>query len=229
MNSFQVERIFLVRHAESEGNVDKTVHLSVPDHAIALSPNGVLQAKMAAEFLRDFYLRAGHSFTTTCLWSSPYKRTRQTARAFAHALSFSVANQAESILLCEQQFGLFDGVPDEELPTKFPLEHAHYKKCEDFEGRFWSRVPLGESRFDVAVRVHQVFGTLIRNAELHRAKNIVIVSHGVTIRAFRMMWMDRPWEWVEEEKNPNNCQIDLLEFSKDVWQERTIFDGFPKS
>lgn len=33
-------RIFLVRHGESEGNVDKSVHEKMADHAIPLSENG---------------------------------------------------------------------------------------------------------------------------------------------------------------------------------------------
>jgi len=40
-------RIFLIRHGESVANVDKKVHLTVPDHAIGLSDLGHQQADRA--------------------------------------------------------------------------------------------------------------------------------------------------------------------------------------
>lgn len=40
----------------------------------------------------------------------------------------------EHINLCEQQFGLFDGVPNEELPALFLNKIGHYQKCIEREG-----------------------------------------------------------------------------------------------
>lgn len=231
----RVQRIFLVRHAESEGNVDKTVHARMPDHAIGLSPTGLQQADSVGIVLADWVEKNGYHGGQIRFWNSPYKRTRQTVDAlvkrFGESLktNWIITDRAENILLCEQQFGLFDGIPDEELPVRFPNEHAHYKKCEDFEGRFWARFPSGESRFDVCQRVHQFFGTIQRDAERHGVEDVVIVAHGVTNRAIRTMWMHHNWEWFEAEKNPNNCSISLIELDK-VTQKYVdrgyIFDGF---
>jgi broad specificity phosphatase PhoE len=138
----------------------------------------------------------------------------------------SITDQREHIMLCEQQFGLFDGVPDEELPQRFPLEHAHYALAEKFEGRFWARMPLGESRFDVAMRVHQAFGTFQRDAERHDIRNIVVICHGVTLRAFVMMWCHYTPEWFENEPNPANCAIRLIEDGED---KGYLFDGFERA
>jgi broad specificity phosphatase PhoE len=44
-------RIFLVRHGESEGNVDHSVHERMADHAISLSDHGMHQAFRAGQFL----------------------------------------------------------------------------------------------------------------------------------------------------------------------------------
>jgi broad specificity phosphatase PhoE len=91
----------------------------------------------------------------------------------------------------------------------YPVEHSHFTKLIKFHGRFWARPPLGESRFDVAKRVHQVsipahnvdqfwsfyidflqaFGTFHRDAERHGIRDLIIVTHGVTLRAFLMMWL----------------------------------------
>lgn len=193
-------KILLVRHGESESNVDHSVHFEKPDHAIELSRTGQTQARQCGEDL------AAINFEPQRIWVSPYTRTRQTAEGILEGSGYT-CEVRESIHLVEQQFGLFDGYPEEELPKVFPAEHAHYNKAEEFEGRFWARMPLGESRFDVCQRVHQFFGTIQRDAEKHGIDNLLIVSHGVTIRAFIMMWCHKPWEWFERERNPENCSI----------------------
>ncbi len=202
-----MQNIYLVRHGESMGNVDKNVHKELPDHAIPLSETGHSQAIAAGKSLRQ--LLAGKEDEKVRIWTSPYQRTRQTASYIETELNehFQFLDKKEDIKLCEQQFGLFDGVPDEDLPIRFPDEHAHYDLAARHEGRFWARMPLGESRFDVACRVHQSFGTFHRDAERHNVRNIIVVCHGVTLRAFVMMWRHYPVEWFENEKNPGNCDI----------------------
>lgn len=182
------------------------------------------------------------------LWVSPYKRTRQTADGIEYAfrkawLAPKVPmdqpvppgpwekepifqhGRREHINLVEQQFGLFDGYEDEERAERYPKEFDHFKKCVDQEGEFWARMPLGESRFDVAVRVHQAFGTFKRDEEKHGIQNLIVVSHGTTLRAFTMQWLHLPFEWFEKEANYNNCSIRLIEDDVD---RGFIFEGFPK-
>jgi Histidine phosphatase superfamily (branch 1) len=56
------------------------------------------------------------------------------------------------------------------------------------------------------------------DASLERSNPVgsfIVVSHGVTIRCFRMQWMHYPWEWYEREKNPRNCSIQLIEVGPD--------------
>jgi 2,3-bisphosphoglycerate-dependent phosphoglycerate mutase len=181
------------------------------------------------------------------MWRSPYTRTRQTAE---HIWNLSWARDTtaiatpgaatsiwerrpkgvpvifdmrEHLLLAEQQFGLFDGLSDEEREARYPAEHAYYEKCKKFEGKLWPKMPLGESRIDVAQRVHQSFGTFKRDAEKHGINDVIIVAHGTVNRAFLMMWMHLPYEWMHEEPNPPNCSVRLLEDGKD---KGYIFEGF---
>lgn len=246
-------RIFLVRHGQSISNVDKSEHHRTADHAMPLSEEGGEQAKAAGIFLckwfheHKLYLTFGGSDTVSRfdarLWVSPYLRTRQTADNiedefrrmwFAPKMKpippgpwqtepVFTHGRREEISLSEQQFGLFDGYEDDELAAKFPVEHAHYKKSEDFEGKFWAKMPQGESRFDVARRVKSVFGTFKRDEEKHKIQNLVVVAHGVTIRAFVMQWLHLPYEWSEKEPNPKNCSIRLIE---DKTDRGYIFEGF---
>lgn len=220
--------LLLVRHGFSKGNEDIKTHHSLPDHIIPLTDKGIEQAHQAANKVQK-YLQDKYDFGTCIggrlhhevrLWSSPYVRTRQTADAFNSIVwkdnCCIITDRREDIALCEQQFGLFDGLSDLELKDKYPNEHEHYTKCEKFGGRFWARMPLGESRFDVTLRVQQVFGTWQRDLEKHGIETVVVVSHGVTIRAILMRWLHLPFEWFEQEPNPKNCSVRVISCGEDL-------------
>ena len=218
-------RIYLVRHGQSQGNVDRTIHETMADHAIPLSARGREQARETGDWLREHLARRPPPEHLR-LWTSPYRRTRETADGITAGVnqgSRPITDRKEHILLCEQQFGLFDGIPDDQLPVRYPDEHAHYAKQEAFEGKFWARMPLGESRFDVATRVHQAFGTFQRDAQKYGIEDLIIICHGVTLRAFVMMWLNLSPEWFDDEPNPKNCAIRLLEDARD---RGYIFPGF---
>jgi 2,3-bisphosphoglycerate-dependent phosphoglycerate mutase len=224
-------RIILIRHGESAGNIDKRKHFELADHAVPLTDLGRRQARASGEWLGRYFLEHNTPDTKTRFWVSPYARTRQTAdevirgvEAVAstagdehrHMLEF---DRREHINLVEQQFGLFDGIPEEQLAEAFPRESAHYNKQLEFEGKFWARMPMGESRFDVAVRVHQAFGTFHRDHDKKGINQLVIVSHGVTIRAFQMQWLHRSYEWFEREKNPENASIHMIHGQTDLGRQ----------
>lgn len=231
--------ILLIRHAESIGNKDKSVLASRADHSIPLSEEGHKQAVIAGEIIKEYFetrkssekkdiLDSSHSteFRSTghCrLWVSPYLRSRETAKHIEEVAGKHITDKREHILLGEQQFGLFEGRTLNELKRMHPKEFDHFTKCIEAEGRFWARPPLGESRFDVAKRVHQAFGTFHRDSQMHGIRDLIIVSHGVAIRAFIMMWLHLCPEWFEKETNPNFCSIRLLEDNID---KGYLFEGF---
>lgn len=45
------KRIILLRHAESEGNIDKNIYKTKPDYALNITEKGIKQSKLAGEFL----------------------------------------------------------------------------------------------------------------------------------------------------------------------------------
>lgn len=221
-----MKNIYLVRHGESMANVNKRVHSDYPDHAIPLSSKGFTQAFEAGKVLGNLLARTDSSAPVR-LWTSPYRRTRQTAEEIRKGMGEigRPFDQREHINLCEQQFGLFDGYEDDELAEAFPLEHKHYDLAVSHEGKFWPRMPMGESRFDVAVRVHQAFGTFHRDAERHGIEDIIVVCHGVTMRAFIMQWLHLPYEWFEQQKNPGNCDIYHLNCEQEGENRYVYQDG----
>lgn len=138
-----------------------------------------------------------------------------------------VPHAREDILLAEQQFGLFDGLTDDECKLAFPHEFEHYHKTKKAQGKMWARMPQGESRADVCLRLRTFFGSLHRDMKRHNIDTAVIVGHGTTNRAFATMWMHKPYEWMHEEVNPLNCSIRLIE-DGELHPENNgyIFPGF---
>lgn len=219
--------LYLVRHGETEGNVDRAAHKRVADHAIQLTENGIDQARQAGQFLAEYFQNNPMgdlaSPINTRLWTSPYERARETAHHMSEFLGDHVGSTREDIRLAEQQFGLFDGLETGEIANQFPNEYEHYEKCKAFGGRFWARMPGGESRFDVALRVHDFFGTIQRDAEKHGIRHLIIVGHGVTNRAIIMRWLHLTPEWFEAEENPPNASIRHIAGTLD---RGYVFPGF---
>lgn len=237
-------RVFLVRHGVSVANKDWSENTRVADHAISLAPEGHEQARAAGRFLAQWFkenLGSSPEPVKIRLWHSPYLRTRQTAAGIEETCRIPKSDienphddypeegaswfidKREHLLLHEQQFGVFDGLSDEQREKHYPREQAYYEKCKKFEGKMWPKMPQGESRADVCMRVHQAFGTFHRDAQKHGIENIVVVGHGTTNRAFLQMWLHKPWEWMHQEPNPKNCSVRLIENGVD---KEYIFDGF---
>ena len=141
-------------------------------------------------------------------------RTRQTCDEFNKFLR--IQDIREDITLSEQQFGLFDSVPEEEWETRYPNEFFEYKRqCSNY-GKFYARPHLGESPFDVAIRIHQFTGTIYRDFEKHGIDTLFIFTHGPTLRTFLLRWFHYSPEWYQGEKNPKNCWIREIDGKTDV-------------
>ncbi len=209
--------LYLVRHGETEGNVRRSRYKEVADHAIRLTAKGIDQAHGAGAFLAQ-RLRTEHdadpkSFGAIRVWNSPYYRTRQTAHGVIYELgqkfdpTSGIITYREDPFLIEQKAGLFDGLTDEEFEAQYPDEAENYNRHKKFLGRIYGTAPLGETRLDVVIRVKQHFRTVIEDYTSRNIRHVVIVSHGLTVRAYEMGWMRYAPEWLDSEKNPGNCWV----------------------
>jgi 2,3-bisphosphoglycerate-dependent phosphoglycerate mutase len=205
-------KIFLIRHGESIQNTNENVD-NLPDHAIHLTERGKAQADAAGAFLKTYIEENQIDLSKARLWISPYRRTRETA-ALVNA-PIGIDNTLEDFRLVEQQFGLFDGVLDEEIPIKYPNEHAFFERTRQFQGKFYARYPQGESAFDVAIRVKSFIGSMVRDYEKQGLENLFIVSHGLTNRILIQSWLKHAPEWLDSERNPKNCSVRLIEDRED--------------
>jgi 2,3-bisphosphoglycerate-dependent phosphoglycerate mutase len=218
-----IDRILLVRHARSIANVDPTVGLSTPDHAIPLvDPHADEEAHEAGAAIAALDIEPG----SVCSWSSSFLRCRQTegiVLSQAFGIAASSINRRESFLLREQDFGDWDGLTDAEIEERAPYHWEKRRRALDTLGIFYFRYPNGESRADVVQRMSIFMGKIHRS----RYRTHLIFLHGVTQRAFRMAWMNRSVEWFEAEKNPENASVLLIERDPATtrWTDRYVYRG----
>ena len=206
--------IFLIRHGESVANVGDNYEKRLPDHLVPLTERGREQARETGEWLAQYCRDKGIDLSKARIWRSPFLRTRETSEEFNKSLG--ITDIREDITLTEQQYGLFDSIPENDWARLFPVEWAEYSRQRNNQGRFYARLPHGESPFDVAIRVHQFMRTIHRDFEKHGVDTLFIFTHGATMRAFLLRWFHYSPEWYEEERNPTNCRIREIDGRRDM-------------
>lgn len=197
--------IFLIRHGESMANVGENFEKRLPDHLVSLTEKGKMQAYEQGIWLADYCRKNNVDLSKARIWRSPYLRTRQTSEEFNKSLK--IEDIKEDVTLIEQQFGLFDSVPESEWGEKYEAEYDEFLRQSQNQGKFYARLPLGESPFDVAIRIHQFMGTIFRDYERHGIDTLFVFTHGTTLRTFLMRWFHYSPEWYQAEHNPKNCWI----------------------
>lgn len=196
-NAARPRRIILVRHGESVGNVDRAAYESTPDSQIALTRLGHLQGEALGKQIRhlvgDGLVRFAYS---------PYMRTRQTLNAILTAFEGQSVELSAEPRLREQDFGNFQNVET--------MRDA-YKERQKF-GRYYYRFPNGEAGTDVYDRVCDLWGTLtgVMDDPRQPLDNIVLVTHGLLMRVFCMVYFHWTVQEFEQVWNPSNCEAWVL-------------------
>ena len=191
------KRILLVRHGESEGNVDPTVYGQKPDYALQLTSLGQEQARCCGVELQKILNGKPAMF-----YVSPFWRTRETFELLASQLDRALIKYREEPRIREQEWGHLRGM----------AERDAVMKARDAYGSFYFRIPDGESCADVYDRVTTFLETLHRDfAKTSFPENAVLVTHGMAIRLFLMRWFKWTVEEFEILANPVNCAIVIME------------------
>jgi 2,3-bisphosphoglycerate-dependent phosphoglycerate mutase len=214
--------LVILRHGQSERNVAKERAKAagaatvwggtLRDVDTPLTPLGVQQATETGKFLRD-------KASFDVIFSSPYMRTLQTSQHIAAQF-----NSAPRILLEERvreiEFGVLDGLTHYGIKERYPEEWARRER----EGKYWYRPPGGESRPDVALRVHSFLGALTRD---YRQKKVLVVCHSVVVLIFRRLlerWDEAKYLEVDQEDDVLNCGITTYKY--DPSEHRLQLDGY---
>ena len=218
-------KIFLIRHGESMQNTGENFDIKLPDHKVYLTKEGENQADLAGKFLKEFTLENNIDISNATLWVSPFTRTRQTAKIINNHLN--IKDVKEDITLIEQRYGLFSDNPIEECRKRFPEQFELYDRYYQNDGKFYAKLPQGESPYDVAIRMKQFIETIFR--DLNEGKDtLFIVSHGTTIRAFLLNWFHYSPEWFNAEPNMENCAIRYIEKINGISTDNNYIYGSEK-
>lgn len=197
------KRIFLVRHAQSLGNIDSTSYQNTPDWRIPLTPKGKQQAydcgRRITKIIKD---------EPVALYYSPYNRARMTVDGIRTAFNeneIRILSEREDARLREQDIS-------GNLQNRDEMMQA-WRDRDEF-GRLFFRFPGGESGADASDRAASFIESFFRERQISNHPddiNAVIVTHGLLIRLFIFRWFHLTVEMFEQLKNPDNCAIVMLE------------------
>jgi broad specificity phosphatase PhoE len=216
------EKLVLIRHGQSMGNVDETFYATTPDNAMPLTDLGWAQARKAGTILKDKIITPGESVHFIV---SPYVRTVETFHGIVSAwcdpeseefASIQDHNQKvnawyerltelgltwnEDSRIREQDFGNYQN-PDQ---TRRAKEERHRF------GAFYYRFQNGESGSDVYDRVSTFLDSLWRSFETNKSQNYVLVTHGIVLRVLMARYFRYTISQLNMLANPRNCEMVVL-------------------
>lgn len=178
------ERLWIVRHGESAGNVarqaaysagEDRIALTARDVDVPLSPRGEAQAAA----LGAWFAAQPAEERPEVLLASPYVRARETARIFRDA---GGAAGDEPICLDERlrekEFGILDGLTTQGIAAIQP-DQAEFRRL---LGKFYHRPPGGESWCDVILRLRSLLDTVALH---HAGQRVMILAHQVVVLCLR--------------------------------------------
>ncbi|WP_214370394.1 histidine phosphatase family protein [Pseudonocardia sp. H11422] len=157
MRRYGPAALWLVRHAESTGNLAREVaesggaellDLAERDADVPLSALGRQQASALGKWLAGLPAQQ----RPTVVMSSPYRRALDTAREATAALGAVPLDVDER--LRDRELGILDLHTKAGIEARHPDESARRRRL----GKFYYRPPGGESWADVALRLRSVLG-----------------------------------------------------------------------
>jgi broad specificity phosphatase PhoE len=179
------DRLWIVRHGQSAGNVARDRAELAQDHLIELqtrdadTPLSALGQEQA-HALGQWFARLPPQMRPTTLMSSPFVRSRQTMEAVARALGTPSEDVLVDERLREKEFGVLDGYTTAGIRARFPELAAQRASV----GKFYFRPPGGESWCDVILRLRSVTEVLRRD---YVGERVLIVAHQVIVNCFRYL------------------------------------------
>jgi broad specificity phosphatase PhoE len=181
------ERLWIVRHGESAGNVARDaanaaglalIDIADRDVDVPLSALGEEQSRALGRWFAG--LPAGER--PNVVLTSPYLRARRTAELVEEAGGLC-AEQSSFVVderLREKEFGVLDRL------TRTGIERHHPDQAEfrRILGKFYHRPPGGESWCDVILRLRSALDTISLH---HSGCRVLIVGHQVVVLCLRYL------------------------------------------
>lgn len=188
-------RICIVRHGETDWNVEKRIQGNID---VALNATGIAQADATAAGLD------GHRFDA--VYSSDLDRALQTARRVAAGLGLPVRSEPG---LRERHYGMLQGLTTAEIAVRYPTAYAHYLSRSP-DHRFGS----GESLTDFSMRIVAAIEAL---ASRHAGGDLLLVSHGGVLDICYRRATGRPLSAPRDFGIPN-AALNWFEIGAEGWR-----------
>ena len=182
--------IFIVRHAQSQGNVDGLFigHTDVP-----LSALGEKQAEVLCQYLSNFEIDE--------IYSSDLIRAVQTITPIARKLNLEIKTDKG---LREINGGDWEKVRFDKIGSLFPEDYKQYGL-----DPVNSRPTNGESILEVAFRVKGAVDKIVQGT---KGKRIVICSHATSIRGLDCLLGDGSMENWDNIPYASNASVTIYEY-----------------
>jgi broad specificity phosphatase PhoE len=213
------ERLYIVRHGESAGNVardaataagERMIDIDIRDVDVPLSDLGREQA----EALGRWFASLPPQETPNIILTSPYLRARDTASIVAESAGLSKDKYALVVdeRLREKEFGILDRL------TKVGIEAYHPDQAEfrRLLGKFYHRPPGGESWCDVILRLRSSTEMISRE---YCGERVLLVCHSVVVLCMRYLLEHMTEDQIlkiDRENEVANCSVTSYEHDPSV-------------
>lgn len=186
--------LYLVRHAEAEGNKNKVFQGRTDCN---LTEKGYRQLDALSERFKDIKIDK--------LYSSPLKRTIETAKAINKYHNLPILINENVI---EINGGVFEGQKWDEVPNLFP---EAYKLWSSEPHNF--KVDGGESMVQVYDRMIKGISEIVSQ---NKGKSIAVASHGCAIRNYLCYANKISFDKIKTLDWADNTSISKIEFDDEI-------------
>ena len=189
VNCFNMTRLVIVRHAQSESNL---AHFYAASTNVNLTELGRKQAQATADYLKDIHIDIAYC--------SNLVRVVQTAKPIVRDrnIPFIITRDLREI-----DGGGFECITYEEILEKYPYErHMWY---DDIVNCY---CPNGESLYDVYNRIAPTFDRIV---EENRGKTVLVATHACPIRVMTNKFLGKPFSELNSTPWAANASVTIVD------------------
>lgn len=219
------DRLWIVRHGESAGNVARDAAQAAGLARIAIAERDVdvtlsRLGERQSEALGRWFAAMPPDERPDVVLTSPYQRARRTAELLhgAGGLPVDPADFVVDERLREKEFGVLDRLTRVGIAREFP-DQAEFRRI---LGKFYHRPPGGESWCDVILRLRSALDTVSLH---HSGRRVLIVGHQVVVLCLRYL-LENLTEAeilaIDAEGDVANCAVTEYRFDPDAAQRGAL-------
>ncbi|WP_297432141.1 histidine phosphatase family protein [uncultured Cetobacterium sp.] len=185
-------RIYFVRHGETVWN---TLKIFQGRSNSPLTEVGVEQAKKLSQYLNNIDFKK--------VYSSPQDRALQTTKLLLGDKNMEITTIDE---FQEINMGKVEGIPREEFEKNYPIEyHNFWNNAMEYNPSAYN----GESYEEILDRVKLGLERLVKE---NNNGNILVISHGVTLKAIFNIINEKGIDEFSKQPVPENTSTTIVEY-----------------